>query len=162
MLYTNLTKVDGVACAFVRRNGTSGSYLLVFERGKADLDQIEAINWARPTVTGEGAKVLPAGYGFELKDITYSHSDSTYRVIVAVAQQYLGDVTGYQEQVAELTTTVEQQAGELAAKDATIAEQTAAMEEKDAAIAQLEAAGSAAALKEEMAEAYTEGVETVG
>lgn len=161
-IYSNSTKICGVPVGVIMRNGyATGEFTLVFERSMATLEQIEAINWAQPTVSGEGANVLPVGYGFDLKDITYSHSDGAYRVTITVGQQYLGDVTGYQEQVAELTTTVEQQAGELAAKDAEIEAKDSLIADQAAEIAGL-AADSAAALRNDMAEAYQEGVETVG
>lgn len=72
----------------------------MFEREFATLEQIEAVNWAKPTI--EGDTILPKEYGYTVEGITYSSSDSSYRVAVRVGRQYLGDVTEYQERINEL------------------------------------------------------------
>lgn len=72
-----------------------------------------------------------------------------------VKEQYPGDVAGYQAQVAELQGTVTEQAAALQEQEATIESQTQT-------IAELEAAGSAAALRESLEAAYEEGVESNG
>ncbi len=51
-------------------------------------------------LTGECA--LPAGYGFEVTDIRYSHSAQEWEVYLKTSRQYLGDVAAYTEEVAQL------------------------------------------------------------
>ena len=145
-LYGSSVKIDGVPCGLVTRGSGNGQYLAVFERELATLEQVEAIHWDQPNV--EGNSPLPAGYGFTVSDIQYSAHTRSYTVVLQVGEQYLGDVAGYQAQVAELEETVAQQAEEL--------------EQKDETIAQLESAGGDGALKAELEAAYQEGVEQNG
>ena len=145
-LYGNKIQIDGVSCGLVMRGSVNGQYLVVFERELATLEQVEAIHWERPTI--EGDCILPAGYGFTVSDIRYSDATRSYTVVLQVGKQYLGDVTAYQSQVAELESTVAQQRAEL--------------QEKDDTIAQLESAGGDQALEAELAAAYEEGVESYG
>lgn len=159
-LYGNKIKIGGVTCGLVMRGSSNGRYLAVFERKFASLEQVEAINWDQPTVEGE--TILPAGYGFEVKQIDYAMSTRSYTVHLQVAEQYLGDVAGYQSQVAELQQTVTGLEGTVAEKQTTIDQQAAEMEEQEQTIADLQAAGSAADLKAEMEIAYEEGVESNG
>ena len=112
----NKAKIDGVRCALITRGTANGEYTLLFDRRLVTLEQIEAINWAKPELTGD-YDPLPAGYGFEATGITYSSSDQTYRVQLRVLRQYLGDVTGYQAQVAELEGTVAKQKEAIEAKE---------------------------------------------
>lgn len=99
-LYSKKAAVDGLPIGMVLRGAVNGCYVIVFERDSATLEQIEAVNWASPTITGD--TILPKEYGYEVEGITYSSSDSSYQVTVRVARQYLGDVTAYQEQIADL------------------------------------------------------------
>ena len=145
-LYGSNIQIDGVACGLVMRGSINGQYLVVFERELATLEQVEAIHWERPTI--EGDCILPVGYGFTVSDIRYSAATRSYTVVLQVGEQYLGDVTGYQSQVAQLESTVAQQRTEL--------------QEKDETIAQLESAGGESALKAELAAAYEKGVESNG
>lgn len=145
-LYGSKIQIDGVACGLVMRGGINGQYLVVFERELATLEQVEAINWERPTI--EGDCILPVGYGFRVSDIRYSAATRSYTVVLQVGEQYLGDVTAYQSQVAQLESTVAQQRTEL--------------QEKDETIAQLESAGGESTLKAELEAAYEEGVESNG
>lgn len=135
-------RIDGVTAAYITRGSANGRYNVVFERPGAELPQIEAINWAQPTVehlVDRDEQGLPEGYGFEVVRITYASGNLTYTVELQVASQYLGDVTGYQAQIAELNETVASQA-------ATIQTQ----------------AETAAALTADMESAYQEGVESNG
>ena len=180
-LYGNKIKIGGVTCGLVMRGGSNGRYLAVFEREFASLEQIEAIKWDPPTV--EGDTILPAGYGFEVKRIEYDMGSRSYTVHLQVAEQYLGDVAGYQSQVAELQqtvtglegtvaeketalqekqTTIDQQAAEMQEQEQTISELDSTVQSQEQTIAELEAAGSAADLKAEMEIAYEEGVESNG
>ena len=145
-LYGNKIQIDGVSCGLVMRGSSNGQYLVVFERELATLEQVEAIHWERPTI--EGDCILPAGYGFTVSDIRYSAATRSYTVVLQVGEQYLGDVTAYQSQVAELENTVAQQRAEL--------------QEKDDTIAQMESSGGDGALKAELEAAYEEGVESNG
>ena len=99
-LYGDKFKIGGLSCGLVLRGGANGEYRVVFEREYASLEEIEALNWDPPTIEGEC--ILPAGYGFTVKDIQYSASTRSYHVVLQVGTQYLGDVTGYQAQVTEL------------------------------------------------------------
>lgn len=152
-LYGANITIDGIVCGMVMRGSKNGQYRAVFEREYATLEQIEAINWAQPTIVGE--TILPTGYGYTVADIQYSMSSDSYTVILQVGDQYLGDVAGYQSQVAELQSTVAQQSADIQTKEATIESQAQTIQE-------LEAAGSAAELKEDLTEAYQEGVESNG
>ena len=145
-LYGEKFKIGGLSCGLVLRGGTNGEYRVVFEREYASLEQIEGISWEPPVIEGEC--ILPAGYGFQVKDILYSAATRSYTVVLQVTEQYLGDVAGYRSQVEELQSTVAGQRTEL--------------QEKDETIARLKEEGSAQALKAELGAAYEEGVERNG
>ena len=159
-LYGDKFKIGGLSCGLVLRGGTNGEYRVVFEREFASLEQIEALEWDPPTI--EGACILPAGYGFTVKDIQYSASTRSYHVVLQVGTQYLGDVAGYQAQVTELQGTIQEQAGTIAQQEETIQTQTATIDSQAAAIEELEASGSAETVKAELSAAYEEGVESNG
>ena len=151
--YTRSWKFDGVQAAFVMRGAQNGRYLVKFERESASLEDIEGIDWTKPTIEHTNPQCpdefgLPAGYGFTVVGITYDSRTKSYTVELQVADQFLGDVTPYQEQIAQLES-------EAAEKDAAIAE-------KEAAIKALEAGGTAEAVKADLQAAYTEGVESNG
>ena len=114
-LYGKKLKIGGLVCGLVLRGPSNGHYTAVFEREFASLEQLEAIDWSRPKIEGEC--ILPAGYGFERTGIRYVDSNKTWEVELRVAEQYLGDVTGYVAQVKELEQTV-------AAKTAALQEAT--------------------------------------
>ena len=152
-LYGDKFKIGGLSCGLVLRGGANGEYRVVFEREYASLEEIEALNWDPPTIEGEC--ILPAGYGFTVKDIQYSAATRSYHVVLQVGTQYLGDVTGYQAQVTELQGTIQEQAG-------TIQTQTATIDSQAAAIEELEAAGTAETVKADLQAAYEEGVESNG
>ncbi len=166
-------RIDGVTAAYITRGPVNGQYRVLFERSQAELADIEAINWARPTTELlrtdiTGVLGLPEGYGFTVADITYDHRSKSYTVTVQVASQYLGDVSGYAAQVAELEEQAAQAAARAEEALARAAEAAAAAEEKDAAIAaqaqEIEAlrADSGAAVVEALESAYQEGVESNG
>lgn len=166
-LYGEACKIDGLRCGLVMRGGANGQYRAVFEREFASLERIETINWSRPTV--EGDTVLPAGYGYEVKEIEYDMNTCSYTVHLQVAEQYLGDVAGFQAQMDRLEQEVDTLEGTVAEKEAAILEKdqqlTArdeALAEKDAKIQAMEAAGTAAQVDEQLAAAYEEGVEQNG
>ncbi|WP_301003251.1 hypothetical protein [uncultured Duncaniella sp.] len=137
-LYGVNCKVDGVPVGLVMRETYNGAYILVIEREKATLEQIEAINWDSPEIVSKPGEtcILPVGYGFVLEDINYSNSDHTWKVKVSVGQQYLGDVTGYAAQVAEKDQQIAalQDAG--AQKDRTISQQADQISQQTAALTQ--------------------------
>ena len=124
-LYCNNIQISGVTCGMVMRGISNGKYLAVFEREFASLEDIEAIPWDKPDI--QGACILPAGYGYTVADIRYSSATRSYTVELQVAQQYLGDVAGYQAQVSDLESQVAQ-------KDATITQQAQELESKEATI----------------------------
>ena len=159
-LYGDKFKIGGLSCGLVLRGGTNGEYRVVFEREYASLEEIEALNWDPPTIEGEC--ILPAGYGFTVKDIQYSASTRSYHVVLQVGTQYLGDVAGYQAQVTELQGTIQEQAGTIAQQEETIQTQTATIDSQAAAIEELEASGSAETVKADLQAAYEEGVESNG
>ena len=80
--------ICGVPCAMVLRGSANGHYQAVFERERASLEEIEAINWAQPVI--EGSCLLPVGYGFTVEDISYSSNTRSYTVSLKVAEQFLG------------------------------------------------------------------------
>lgn len=151
--FTKSWKFDGVQAAFVMRGSQNGRYLVKFEREFASLEDIEGINWTKPAIEHTNPQCpdefgLPTGYGFTVAGITYDSKTKSYTVELQEADQFLGDVTPYQEQIAQLES-------EAAEKDAAIAE-------KEAAIKALEAGGTAEAVKADLQAAYTEGVESNG
>ena len=135
----------------------NGCYSVDFSREHATLEQIEAINWARPTIEYVGPHNsepgLPEGYGFDVKSIEYISGIRVYRVHLKTASQYLGDVTGYQAQISELesaaaekdntiseqATQIQEQSDALAARQAVIEDQAAQIQEKDTVLADKEA-----------------------
>jgi len=119
-LYGKKYKINGVPCGMILRGNVNGQYEAVFEREYASLEEIEAINWAQPTV--EGDSPLPAGYGFQVEDISYSSATRSYTVALQVAEQYLGDVTGYVAQVEELEADVADKAAAIQALEDQLAE----------------------------------------
>lgn len=146
-LYRNETTIDGLRCG-VSRIGPGGDYHVIFEREFAGIEQIETINWSHPTLGGD-LSVLPVGYGFQVVGIDYAHKLQTYTVRLRVQKQYLGDVTGYQAEIAELNRSLETAQAETGAARQQAAE---AQEAAQAARNELES-GTA-----ELADAYVEGV----
>jgi len=119
-LYGKKYKIDGVPCGIILRGGANGQYQAVFEREFASLEDIEAIHWDQPVV--EGDSPLPAGYGFEVGNISYDSGTRSYTVTINVARQYLGDVTGYVAQVEELESQSTAQRQEIADLQSQLAE----------------------------------------
>ena len=104
MYYSNKTTIDGVRCTVSPEGGLgSGRFRARFERELASLEQIEAIHWDAPQVSGD-VSLLPPGRGYLLDDIAYDHATRTYHVAFHLADQHLGDVSGYQTRVAQLET----------------------------------------------------------
>lgn len=125
-------EIDGVPAAFITRSAVNGHYCITFEREEANLEQLENIQWATPSIVRltdhEGELGLPEGYGFEITDIRYQHSGRYFVVEVRTAQQYLGDVTGYQAQIDDLTQTIRQQQTALDSQTAETAAMISSME----------------------------------
>ena len=166
-LYGTSVTIGGVPCGLVVRGASNGQYQAVFEREFATLEQIEAIDWSAPAVTGDC--ILPAGYGFEVADIQYSAATRSYTVVLQVSGQYLGDVAGYQAQVSQLQSTIQEQSSAMAEKDSTIAGQEETIQAQQntidsqaADLEELRTSGTAEALKADLQAAYTEGVESNG
>ncbi len=166
-IYGSPIQISGVPCGLVTRGVSNGRYLAVFEREFASLEDIEAIPWDKPSIAGEC--ILPAGYGFTVADIHYRANTRSYIVELQVAQQYLGDVAGYEAQVTELESQVSQQQAAIQEQAGTIQAQAAALEEKDATIQSqqetieaLEESGTAKQVEDKLEAAYQEGVESNG
>lgn len=85
---------------------------------------------------------------FQVRDIRYAHATRSYTVLLQTAEQYLGDVAGFQAQLGELEETLQ--------------EKQALLQEQESMIAALEQAGSAAQLRSELEDAYQKGVELCG
>ena len=156
-LYGNRCSSGGLSCGMVLRGAANGEYRAVFERESASLEEIEGIRWDRPQIQGEC--ILPTGYGFA----------RSYTVVLQVAEQYLGDVVGYQSQVAELEEglarkdrELEETEASLAEKESAIAQQRETIAQQAEALAELEAAGTAAQVDAQLRAAYQEGVEQNG
>lgn len=126
-------EIDSIPAAFVTRSAVNGHYCITFERENASLEQIEQIPWSSPTLRRlterEEEPGLPEGYGFELTDIRYQHSGRYFVAEVRTARQYLGDVTGYQAEIAELNKKLAEQQAAAEAQAATISDMEAAYEE---------------------------------
>ena len=172
--------IDGVGAGPISRSfAVNGQYTVIFEREYASLEQIEGINWAKPTLQYVGPHKaedgLPEGYGFEVVKIDYTSGTKHYTVTLKTASQYLGDVTGYQEQIAELQSTVTEQASTIQSQESTIQAQTTTISEQEgtiqeqastiegqaATIQELQEAGTAADLEAGLDAAYEEGVNSV-
>lgn len=145
----------------------NGEYRAVFEREFASLEDIEGIQWDRPQIQGEC--ILPTGYGFTVQDIQYSAPTRSYTVVLQVAEQHLGDVTGYQSQVAELKEELarkdrelDETAASLVEKESAIAQQRETIAQQAKALSELEAAGTAVQVDAQLRAAYEEGVELNG
>ncbi len=135
--YGICAKINGVPCGLILRDPTrNGRYQAVFEREFASLEEIEAIDWARPEVEVlKEPAVLPEGFGFEVVRITYDSGTRAYTVELNTAEQFLGDVSGYQAQVAELreqAASAQARAEEMAGQ---VSEALQDAEERDAALA---------------------------
>lgn len=159
-LYGKKWLIDGLPAGIIMRsNPSNGRYTVVFEREFASLEQIEAVNWDKPTVEYIGPHGsedgLPEGYGFEVEDIRYRSSTKSFDVILKTASQYLGDVTGYQDQIDQLEAAS-------AEKDDTISAQASQIQEQTAAIEELESSGGGAVITQQLEAAYQEGVESNG
>ena len=154
-------RIDGVIAAYITRGSVNGQYRVLIERCHANLDDIEAINWAHPTVEllregVSGIQGLPEGYGFTLTDIIYDHGNKSYTVTVQVAEQYLGDVAGYISQVAELEDQVEAAQGQAAEAQALVQEANAAAEEARIQMESAQAQADDAKAQAEAAKAQAE------
>lgn len=164
--------IDNVPVAMVMRSGVNGRYTILVERCRATLEQIEAINWSHPTITAgkeQHGLGLPEGYGFDVVSIEYSSVSDNYTVVVAVAKQFLGDVTGYtaqvkelQQAVAEKETTIAQQASDLATKEQALSDTQKELASANARVDELVEAGTAEQVATDLDTAYTEGVESNG
>lgn len=148
-LYGETWRIDGVSAGVILRGSVNGRYKVVIEREYAELPQIEAIHWEKPTVehlrTDRPEETgLPEGYGFDVVRITYDSAARSYTVELQVASQYLGDVSGYQEQVAQLQSQVESLEEQAAAAQSQAEQAVLNAEEKE----------------EQLMEAYREGVES--
>lgn len=119
-LYSNKITIDGVRCGFVHRDGgLNGRYRAVFEREFASIEQIEGINWMRPVVKAPKKEQcpLPVGCGFKVDRIAYDSGTKSYEVTFHVAEQYLGDLAPYKEDIAAKSAEISALTAELAEAD---------------------------------------------
>lgn len=106
MFYSNNTIIHNLRCTVSPVGGLgSGKFRALFERELASLEQIEAIPWSAPQISGD-TSLLPEGYGYQVDGITYDYNTRTYQVLFSIESQYLGDVSGYQTRVSELEATL--------------------------------------------------------
>lgn len=117
-LYGNKVEINGIPCKSVSRWTANGEYRVVFDRDAAGLEQIEAINWRRPKLSGPCE--LPTGYGFDVMNIEYRMGERSWVVALKVREQYLGDVTGYQARIDALEEDKARLEADSADKDAAI------------------------------------------
>lgn len=122
MYYGKQWIIDGVTAGPIDRvAGVNGCYTVLFERAYASIEEIESIDWSSPTVERIGVNrtvSLPEGYGFDVVKIEYWSNVKTYCVTLQTAAQHLGDVTGYQAEIAEKDSTIAAQAAQLAELEA--------------------------------------------
>lgn len=173
LLFGKRWMIDGVTAGPIDRHyPNNGHYSIIFEREYAFLEQIEKINWAKPTLRNISGRTnepgLPEGYGFEVVKIEYTSSGRYYTVELQTASQYLGDVTEYQDQIAELEAAAAEKDSTITAQTATISEQKGTIQEQAstiegqaATIQELQEAGTAADLEAGLDAAYVEGVNSV-
>lgn len=112
--------INGVPFASAERGMENGTYKLIFTQAEAPLSKLEKLDWSRPNVTGDS--VLPAGYGYVLQSIIYKPLYECTEVVLKVDSQYLGDVTGYTAQVAELEGRLAEQSAAVQALEEQLAE----------------------------------------
>ncbi len=112
--------INGVPFAFAERGLENGSYKLTFAQAEAPLEKLVKLDWSKPEVKGDS--VLPAGYGYVLQSITYNARYECTEVVLKVDSQYLGDVTGYTAQVAELEGRLAEKAAAVQALEEQLAE----------------------------------------
>ena len=79
-----------------------------------------------------------------------------------VAEQYLGDVTGYQTQIDELQAAATEKDSTIAQLESEAAEKDATIQSQAETIESMEAAGTAETVKADLQAAYAEGVESNG
>lgn len=162
-------KIDGINAGPIRRSfafGQNGQYDITFERCYTSLEEIETINWSKPTIEyvwphSKKESGLPEGYGFSVVKIDYDSGGKFYRVTVKTESQYLGDVTGYQAQIDDLKNAAVEKDSTISTQASQIQEQAATIEEQAATIQTLQESGSAAELEAELDAAYEEGVNSV-
>ena len=152
--YGNRCHIGGVPCGMVLRGAANGEYRAVFEREFASLEDIEGIQWDRPQIQGEC--LLPAGYGFTVRDIQYSAATRSCTVVLQ------SQVSELEEDLARKDRELEETAATLAEKEADIARQRETIAQQAEALAELEAAGTADQVDAQLRAAYTEGVEQNG
>ena len=87
---------------------------------------MEHLRSDRPEETG-----LPEGYSFDVVRITYDSATRSYTVELQVQSQYLGDVSGYQTQMAQLQAQADTLAQQAEAAKAQAAQVELEAQEKE-------------------------------
>ena len=119
-LYGQTWRINGVTAGLILRGSANGRYKVVIEREFAELPQIESISWEKP-----------AGYSFDVVRITYDSATRSYTVELQVQSQYLGDVSGYQTQMAQLQAQADTLAQQAEAAQAQAAQVELEAQEKE-------------------------------
>lgn len=135
-LYGQTWKIDGVTAGMILRGSANGRYQVIIEREFAELPQIEAISWEKPVVEHlrsdrPNETGLPEGYGFDVVRITYDSATRSYTVELQVSSQYLGDVSAYQAQMAQLQSQADALTQQAAAAQAQVTQATQEAQEKE-------------------------------
>lgn len=186
--YSKRWTIDGLPTGLIMRSVPgNGKYTVVFEREFVSLEQIEAVNWAKPTIEYIGPHAsepgLPEGYGFVVDDHPVSERPQNLPRGPADRQPVSGRchwIPGSDRRagklrpaekdsaLAEQATQLQEQADVLTAQQAVIEdqatqiqEQASTIEGQAATIQELQEAGTAAALEADLDAAYEEGVNSV-
>lgn len=126
-------KIGGLICTTSSIGGIHDKhYEVKFKREHATMKQIESISWKRPPVN-DFCK-LPKGFAFDMVGLTYNSADGYYTVKLRVRDQYLGDVTRYQEEIAGKDATIAEKDETIAAKESTITSLNSQLAEADETI----------------------------
>lgn len=113
-------KIDGVIIDSVRTGARNGEYILTTRGTCVNAEGIEAIDWDQPTIENLSLHFrcqLPQGYGYVKDSADYSLERDQWVIKVHVARQYLGDVSQYENRIADLNSTIQSKDAALTAKN---------------------------------------------
>ena len=125
-------RIDGLVCETILGGRVTGDgrYKVCFDRTQATLDQIESIHWDKPDVVYPekyNDTKLPAGYGFEVVNISYASCSKRYTVDLKVGEQHLGDVAGFRAALEGMRTEFSKATQELTNLKELVAQQDEAL-----------------------------------
>jgi len=104
-VYGKNWKINGLIAAVINRMQTPGQYIVKFDRDLATIEQIEAIDWMNLKVEClmiNKIDILPPGYSFKVKDITYDNVTKHYSVIIVTDERNFGDVKWYESEIVSI------------------------------------------------------------